>query len=180
MDEDERAASSLRDEVSAEHGLANTGRADEYAGVVREEGTGRLRLDRGQLAVEVHLERGAILAGIKRGRLWVAESAAVDLSFTASAAGRTVGIGERLAVGDAEAVTLTLNVTGAPGAVVRLFTDEGQTFQTTLAAAGSSTVTWTTKPRVSRYVRAEVRRLQDNPALPTTMVAFTNPIFLGQ
>jgi hypothetical protein len=127
-----------------------------------------------------HLERGAVLAGIKRGRLWVAESKAVDLSFTASAAGRTAGIGERLAVGEAEVVTVTLNVTGAPGAVVRLFTDEGQIFQTTLAAGGSSAVTWTTKPRVSRYVRAEVRRLQDNPALPTTMVAFTNPIFLGQ
>jgi hypothetical protein len=127
------------------------------------------------------LERGAILAGVKAGRLWVAESRAVDLSFTASAQGRTAGIGDRLEVDDAETVTVTLNVTGAPGAVVRLFTDEGQIFQTVLPVTGStSAVTWTTKPRVSRYVRAEVRRLQDNPALPTTMVAFTNPIFLGR
>jgi hypothetical protein len=29
-------------------------------------------------------------------------------------------------------------------------------------------------------VRAEVRRIQADPALPTTMVAFTNPIFLGK
>ena len=126
------------------------------------------------------LERGALLAGIKRGRLWIAESQAVGLTFTASADGRTAGIGERLEVDETDAVTVTLNVTGAPGAVVRLFTDEGQIFQTTLPAAGPGAVTWTTRPRVSRFVRAEVRRVQDNPALPTTMVALTNPIFLGR
>jgi hypothetical protein len=126
------------------------------------------------------LERGAIMAGVKRGNLWVAESQAVALAFTASAAGRTAGIGERLEVDDAETVTVSLTVTGAPSAIVRLFTDEGQIFQTTLPASGTGIVTWPTKPRVSRFVRAEVRRLQDNPALPTTMVAFTNPIFLGR
>ncbi len=77
-------------------------------------------------------------------------------------------------------MTVTLDVTGAPGAVVILFTDEGQVFQTVLPTTGSGAVTWTTRARVSRYVRAEVRRLQDNPALPTTMVALTNPIFLGR
>jgi len=35
-------------------------------------------------------------------------------------------------------------------------------------------VTWTTTPRNARYVRAEIR-LADN-----TMVALTNPIFLGR
>jgi hypothetical protein len=37
------------------------------------------------------LERGALLSGVQRGRLWVAESRSVDLSFTAAAAGRTAG-----------------------------------------------------------------------------------------
>jgi hypothetical protein len=41
-------------------------------------------------------------------------------------------------------------------------------------------VTWPTRPRVSRFVRAEVRRLQNDLAIPATMVAFTNPIFLGR
>jgi hypothetical protein len=126
------------------------------------------------------LERGALLSGVQRGRLWIAESRSVDLSFAAAAAGRTAGIGERLAVGDAELVTVTLNVTGAPGAIVRLFTDEGQILQTTLPATGPGAVSWTTTPRVSRFVRAEVRRVQADPALPTAMVAFTNPIFLGR
>jgi hypothetical protein len=126
------------------------------------------------------LERGALLSGVQRGRLWVAETRSVDLAFTAAAAGRSAGIGERLAVGDADLVTVTLTVTGAPGGIVRLLTDEGQILQTTLPASGPGTVAWTTTPRVSRFVRAEVRRATGDPALPTTMVAFTNPIFLGQ
>jgi hypothetical protein len=43
-----------------------------------------------------------------------------------------------------------------------------------LPAAGPGTVSWTTTPQNSRYVRAELRR-PDN-----TMVALTNPIFLGR
>jgi hypothetical protein len=126
------------------------------------------------------LDRKAILAGVKQGKLWVAESRAVDLAFTAAAAGRTAGIGERLAVDDTEDVMLTLTVSGAPGAIVRILTDEGQVFQTVLPPSGTGTVTWPTKPRVSRFVRAEVRRVQSDPAIPATMVAFTNPIFLGR
>ena len=126
------------------------------------------------------LERGAIMAGVKAGTLWVAESRAVDLSFTAASGGRTAGIGERLAVGGDDDIVVTLRVTGAPASIVTLFSDEGQIFQTTLPADGAGTVTWPTKARVSRFVRAEVRRPQNNPALPTTMVALTNPIFLGR
>jgi hypothetical protein len=126
------------------------------------------------------LDRAAVLAGVKQGKLWVAESSAVDLSFTAASAGRTAGIGERLEVDDTADVVVTLNVTGAPGSIVRLFTDEGQVFQTALPSSGSGIVTWPTRPRVSRFVRAEVRRLQNDLAIPATMVAFTNPIFLGR
>ena len=126
------------------------------------------------------LDRGAILAGVKRGNLWVAESRAVDLSFTASGSGRTAGIGERLEVADAESVTIALTVTGAPGAMVRLATDEGPVLEVTLPAAATGTVTWTTTPRISRFVRAEVRHAPDSPLAPGPMIAFTNPIFLGQ
>lgn len=104
------------------------------------------------------LERGALLDGIRRGRLWVAESRAVDVSFSASAAGRPAGIGERLAIGDTELVTVALNVTGAPAAVVRLFTDEGLIFQTPLPASGPGTVTWTTAPTAFRPGRHRRRR----------------------
>jgi hypothetical protein len=115
------------------------------------------------------LNRRAILAGVRAGRLWIAESAAVNLAFAATGGGKEAGIGQRLDVADDVPVTVTLTVDGAPGAGVRLITDQG--VRSTAALPG--TVTWNTTPRNSSYVRAEVRR-------PDTMVALTNPIFLGR
>jgi hypothetical protein len=120
------------------------------------------------------LDRDSILAGVKAGRLWIAESAAVDLAFTAAAAGKQAGIGERLAVADDALATLTLTVSGAPGSAVRLISDQGQRVLVPLPANGTGSVTWTTTPRNARYVRAEVRRADNS------MVALTNPIFLGR
>ncbi|MFD0575508.1 CehA/McbA family metallohydrolase [Dactylosporangium darangshiense] len=125
------------------------------------------------------LDRRAILDGVRAGRLWIAESAAVDLSFTATAAGRGAGIGERLRVADDAPVTVTLQVSGAPGCAARIVTDQGQRFATVLPAEGTAAVTWTTVARNSRYVRAEVRRQTPTPTTADTMVALTNPIFLG-
>jgi len=119
------------------------------------------------------LDRRSILAGVKAGRLWLAESSAVNLTFSVSGGAREAGIGARLAVGDATPVTVTLTVDGAPGTGARLITDQGVRFTAALPASGPGTVTWTTTPRNSRYVRAEVRRADG------TMVALTNPIFLG-
>ncbi|MQA78353.1 MAG: phosphoesterase [Streptosporangiales bacterium] len=125
------------------------------------------------------LRRDAILSGIRAGHVYVAESASVGLTFGATAEGRTAGIGERLrARGDAK-VTVELTVRGVTAGVVRILTDEGQLAQFTLADAAEQTVTWTTTPQQSAYVRAEVRRPVPTPTTPDTMVAFTNPIFLG-
>ncbi|MFB9236944.1 CehA/McbA family metallohydrolase [Plantactinospora siamensis] len=126
------------------------------------------------------LDRRSILAGVRAGRLWIAESAAVDLTLTAAAGTRRAGIGDRLEVAEDAAVTVTLTVSGAPGCTVRLITDQGQRTQTTLPADGPGTFTWVTTPRNSRYVRAEVRRAQPTQTTPDTMVALTNPIFLGR
>ena len=82
---------------------------------------------------------------------------------------------ERLAVSGDEPVTITLTATGAEGVVARFITDEGQVFLNPLPAGGPATVSWTTRPRLSSYVRAEIRRPQTNE-----MVALTNPIFLGR
>jgi hypothetical protein len=90
------------------------------------------------------------------------------------------GIGQRLEVADDEPVTVRLTVDGAPGATVKLITDAGLRVTTTLPATGQGVVTWATTPRNSRYVRAEVRRLQPTPTTPDTMAALTNPIFLGR
>jgi hypothetical protein len=119
------------------------------------------------------LDKTAILAGVKAGRLWIAESAAVNLRFSARTTTGQAWIGERLKVGDGDLVTLTVTVDGAPGCTVRLITDQGLRSTAALPATGPGTVTWSTTPQDSRYVRAEVRRAD------TTMVALTNPIFLG-
>jgi hypothetical protein len=126
------------------------------------------------------LDRGSILAGVRAGRLWIAESAAVNLSLTAKASGRQAGIGERLPVDDDAPVTVTLTVDGAPGCAARIITDQGQRLLTPLPATGTGTVSWTTTPRNAAYVRAEVRRPQPTATTADTMVALTNPIFLGR
>jgi hypothetical protein len=57
---------------------------------------------------------------------------------------------------------------------------EGVRVTTTLPASETGTVTWATTPRNSRYVRAEVPRPQPTATTPDTMVALTNPVFLGR
>jgi hypothetical protein len=145
------------------------------------------------------LDRRSILDGVRAGRLWIAESAAVELSFTAAVqagaaiagvaiagaaiagaeSGRSAGVGERLAVPHDVPITVTLAVAGTPGGVVRLVTDEGERLLAPLPPGGAGTVSWTTTPRNARYVRAEVRRPQHTETTRDTMVALTNPIFLG-
>ncbi|GIF75466.1 CehA/McbA family metallohydrolase [Asanoa siamensis] len=125
------------------------------------------------------LDRTSILAGVRAGRTWIAESAAVDLTFTAtSARGRSAGIGERLDADDDASVTVALTVTGAPGCVARIVTDQGQRLLTPVPAGGE--ISWVTTPNNSRYVRAEVRRPTPTATTADTMVALTNPIFLGR
>jgi hypothetical protein len=126
------------------------------------------------------LDRNSILAGVKAGRLWIAESSAVNLTFTASSRGQQAGIGQRLAVPDDSPVAVALTVDGAPGCVARIVSDQGQRLVSPLPSTGPATVCWTTTPRNSSYVRAEVRRPQPTATTPDTMVALTNPIFLGR
>ncbi|PYC78145.1 phosphoesterase [Streptomyces tateyamensis] len=136
------------------------------------------------------LTRDQVLAGLRAGRSWLAESAAVQLEFTATGRGRRAGIGERLAVPADAPVDVVLTVSGVPNGTVRLITDEGQLHQESLPAAGTGTVTWRTTASLATYVRAEVRHpLPDGtpgkgntmgPALPWgPMAALTNPILLG-
>lgn len=126
------------------------------------------------------LERKAILDGMRAGRVWIAESAAVDLSFGASAGGRSAGIGERLAAEPDEAVSVRLRVRGAQGCLARLCSDLGAVLEAPVGADGRAAVTWATTPRASAYVRAEVRRPGRAPTAAGAMVALTNPVFLGR
>ncbi|WP_267244078.1 CehA/McbA family metallohydrolase [Streptomyces sp. PR69] len=129
------------------------------------------------------LSRGAILAGIRAGRSYVAESCGVSLAFSAAGGrGRHAGIGERLRVADDTPVTVRLDVTGAPGCTAAFVTDQGTLHTEALPASGTGTVEWTATPQYATYVRAEVRHAPVTPGvpgLPGPLAAMTNPVFLG-
>jgi hypothetical protein len=136
------------------------------------------------------LSRDALLAAIKAGRSYLAESSTVSIALSATGGGRSAGIGERLTVSPATPVTVTADVAGVPNGVFRLITDEGQLLQTQVGSDGSGQVRWVTTPQQSSYVRVEVRHpLPDGSAgngnavttaLPMgPMAALTNPVWLG-
>ncbi|WP_434975493.1 CehA/McbA family metallohydrolase [Streptomyces mesophilus] len=128
------------------------------------------------------LTREAILAGIKAGRSYIAESAAVSLDFSAAGGrGKHAGIGERLAVDRDDPVTVRLEAKGVPGCTLRFVTDQGTLFTSaTVPESGTLTAEWRTTASYASYVRAEVRRAPQVPQLPGPLAAFTNPIFLGR
>lgn len=127
------------------------------------------------------LSRTAILAGLRAGHSYVAESAKVSLTFGASGGrGKHAGIGDRLRVDEQDSVTVRLNVTGAPGCTAQFVTDQGTLHTAPLPESGAGTVEWTTTAAYASYVRAEVRHAPTVPGLPGPLAAFTNPVFLGE
>jgi PHP domain-containing protein len=124
------------------------------------------------------LERAAILRALAAGRCWLAASAAVDLGLEAAAAGRSAGMGERLAVAPGEEVAVRLRVRGAAGCLARLCTDAGPVLEAHLDD-GDALVEWTTAATAAAWARAEVRRPEAAAAGPGAMVALTNPVLLG-
>ncbi|OON72256.1 CehA/McbA family metallohydrolase [Streptomyces tsukubensis] len=130
------------------------------------------------------LSRGAILAGLRAGHSYVAESSSVSLTFTVGGPrGEHASIGERLRVTRDASVTARVTVEGAPGCSVRFVTDQGVLLTAALPASGTGSAEWTTSPQYAAYVRAEVRH--EAPAgrpagVPGPLAAFTNPVFLGE
>ncbi|MEV4437540.1 CehA/McbA family metallohydrolase [Streptomyces sp. NPDC049577] len=120
------------------------------------------------------LSRPALLAALRAGRSWIAESSAVSLSFTTvDGRGGHAGIGDRLRAAPDAAVTARLEVSGVPKDCTASFiTDQGRLFTAPLPAGGR--LEWRTTPSYAAYVRAEVRKPDG------AMVALTNPVFLGK
>lgn len=119
------------------------------------------------------LSTEAVLAGIRAGRSWVAESATIDLSFEGFAGDRHAGIGGRLRTGDEPAV-VRVDVRGVPSGRVSFHTDRGKVHQDSLPSDGSGSIEWRTSAEESGFVRIEVR----HPA--GHMAALTNPIILTE
>ncbi|MEU6403072.1 CehA/McbA family metallohydrolase [Streptomyces sp. NPDC046985] len=131
------------------------------------------------------LTREAILAGLRAGRSYIAESARVSLAFTATAtaadgAPLSAGIGERLAAPEDAPVTVRLTASGAPRCTARLVTDQGAVLTAgPFPVSGTGEVEWRTTPAHAAYVRAELRHETAAGPVPGVAAALTNPIFLG-
>lgn len=118
------------------------------------------------------LTAGAVLAGIRSGRSWIAASTDVTLSVTASAGDRSAGIGERLAVAPDAPVLVRVEVGGVPSGTVSLHTERGLVHRESLAGDAAGTVEWPTTPADSGFVRVEVRHAAG------AMAALSNPVLL--
>ncbi|RIV41537.1 CehA/McbA family metallohydrolase [Micromonospora radicis] len=122
----------------------------------------------------VHAEQlstEAVLAGVRAGRSWVAESSTVDVTLTATTADRSVGVGERLTAED-QPITVRVQVVGVPSGTITLHTERGLVHRATLPADGSGSTAWRTNVDEAGFVRAEVRHPNRH------LAALTNPIIL--
>lgn len=117
------------------------------------------------------LSTEAVLTGIRAGRSWIAESADVDVSFTAYVDGRAAGVGERLATHGGQ-VEVHGAVRGVPAGAVSFHTDRGEAHRASLPDDGVGVVQWTTTAEQPAFVRIEVRHPNG------TVAALTNPIIL--
>jgi len=114
------------------------------------------------------LSPAAILAGIRAGRSWIAGSAAVQLSVTATCGGRTADIGDRLETAGAT-VVVRVEVGGVGDETVSFHTDRGRVHREPAAGV----VQWRTNAEESAFVSVEVRRPNGH------MTALTNPVILA-
>ena len=131
------------------------------------------------------LSVGAVLAGLKGGHTWVAESSAVGLVFEATLGDAKAECGDRLYAAADDVVDVRLELTGAPGCLAQVRGPAGVLAGAVADDTGMATVAAQVPVGATPFVRAEVRRpgdvvvspVDDFPGLP--MVALTNPIFLG-
>ncbi|MFI7432058.1 CehA/McbA family metallohydrolase [Micromonospora haikouensis] len=118
------------------------------------------------------LSTAAILAGIRAGRSWIAGSAAVELSLTATTGDASAGIGQRLDSRE-EPIVVRVDVRGVPSGAVTLHTERGTVHRERLPDEGSGAVRWHTSAAESMFVRVEVRHPGGQ------MTALTNPVVLA-
>jgi hypothetical protein len=128
-----------------------------------------------------------VVAAVKGGHAWIAESSDVDLTFSATGAGVTTvvgGPGDTVTLTAGEQLAVHLDVTGVPGTVAQLFGATGLLTGAVAGASGQIVIDTQVDP-AEGFVRAEVRRpagavdptSADLSSVP--MVALTNPVFIN-
>ncbi|MBC9714930.1 PHP domain-containing protein [Streptomyces sp. TRM66268-LWL] len=119
------------------------------------------------------LNTGAILTGIRAGHSWIAESADVEVTFTAEAEVDclVVGVGEQLTTHGGRA-EVQAAARGVPEGTVSFHTDRGKVHQAPVPRGGTDPVRWDTTAKESMFVRIEV------PHPSGDVAALTHPITL--
>ncbi|MEO3869874.1 CehA/McbA family metallohydrolase [Nonomuraea sp. B12E4] len=118
------------------------------------------------------LSTDAVLAGIRAGRSWIAESASVELSLHVSAGEGSADIGGWLDTRGGPA-RVRVDVRGVLSGTVSFHTDRGTVHRASLPGNGSGVLEWRTSAEESAFVRIEVRHPNGH------MAALTNPIILS-
>jgi hypothetical protein len=122
----------------------------------------------------------ALVAGLRCGRSYVAESSAVTVELTASCAAgdhpQAAGPGQTLLLPPGAPVTVTAAVTGAPDTSLALITAAGRVERVPIDGSGAGRLRWSAPGAQVGFVRAEVRRPARHGFAP--MVALTNPVWL--
>ncbi|MCW2845968.1 MAG: hypothetical protein JWN22_3884, partial [Nocardioides sp.] len=132
-----------------------------------------------------NLGTAAIVAALKGGHAWIAESSAVGLTFVATLGEATAECGDRLEAAPDDLVDVRLEVTGVPGTLAQLRGPEGVIAGALADDGGTIVLTAQVPAGGTPFVRAEVRRPSGEVNSPVDdmageqMVALTNPIFIS-
>ena len=121
------------------------------------------------------LSTAAIMAAVRGGHCWIAESSVVGLTFSATGAGGTsavAGPGDTVTLAPGEQLVCHLEVTGVPGTIGQLIGRTGVLAAAVADGSGRITLDKTADP-AQGFVRAEVRRRRadgraDQPGLQLT------------
>ncbi|WP_266080729.1 CehA/McbA family metallohydrolase [Haladaptatus caseinilyticus] len=112
-----------------------------------------------------------LIAGLANGHAYIAESADVTVTLTATSTSQNASLGETLEVHPETPVNVTLEVTGASSAEATFHTQESIMKIVPIESKQQKT-TYNTNAKATDFVRVEVRKQNGD------MVALTNPIFL--
>lgn len=131
------------------------------------------------------LSAAEVVAAVRGGHAWIAESSGVALTFTATLGDATAECGDQLPAAPDDTVVVTLTASGVPGSLGRILGPSGGPLAFGVADdTGALTLEASVPAGTTPFVRAEVGRPRGDVVSPVEgtpidkMAALTNPIFI--
>lgn len=116
------------------------------------------------------LSKQGIINGIKNGSLYIISNDSIAIQFTAQNTATTVGLGDSLMYKPTEKIKILLTIKNCKNKKVSLINEKG-VLKTKLINSKDKTIRWIFEDFSSKFVRIEVRNIENE------LVAMTNPIF---